>query len=791
MTSSPPRRSFLPEPVETVARSSRRLNRGSTETQLVDRISDQTSAPSDTAETLPFKQMKTTSIARRFLPQPIETSSRRSTPSTEEGGGSSGEEFSQGKNNSPGSPRKGLPESKNKLHRSTPQPVGTAISSSRKFAPEPIEISARSSRRSKGGEQDEEKQHPTRRRFAVEPIETTSKSSHKQQAESNEEPEVERARRKFAAEPIETTANSTRKKAEHQADPKPHLTRKKFAPEPVETTVRRRRKLSVEEDTDPPRSDEKTASQSPTGTQSPRKFNPELLGTARGSFRRGDASPRVANSQTPEHPTAVPRYLRPPIAPSNSPSHSGEEVPQIHESRFSAASLAKRQTRQHSFLVPELPCIESDSSEASSAVPSLSTSPSASSDESLNRQPEAQIRESHDGNFHGYILSLAAQAAEKQMRDQAMAAYPNEQVHEPVQHFAVEDSDEESFSGKLEGDNGIDARIFRRESGADLDWHMKEMRKHHAQLEDAKKALKEDTAGQSRFSAAALSARQKTHAKQAVGGHQKGVGLAEMRNAASPPMLGEDLVFPMSVSPKMTRCDVDQIPVPRTHENEQSEDNAGEPKLWSANICIQNNPDSGLWMGFCQKKECDEQSPPTPMRSGLMTPAMGVDNYEGVQEPKDCRGLQKHGQNSLHLPLTPSSPQNDPFVQSIDQKLKKELSIEQKIEQEFHHGFITQIYNYLSLGYPSLAHQFDNELSKISRISIEELRKDDDLVDAKGYVGAPEGEGLDEDSAREGKCARWTALQLYIHEWARQQPGMADRTPNEWGVRARRGSWAF
>ena len=79
----------------------------------------------------------------------------------------------------------------------------------------------------------------------------------------------------------------------------------------------------------------------------------------------------------------------------------------------------------------------------------------------------------------------------------------------------------------------------------------------------------------------------------------------------------------------------------------------------------------------------------------------------------------------------------------------------------------------------------------ITRIPVEDLRRDDELADAKGYVGAPEGKGLDEDSVRDGKCIRWTALRLYIHEWARQQPDMADRKPDEWGVRARRGSWAF
>lgn len=781
MASPPPRRRFLPEAVEITGRSSRHFNRGNQQNQLVDSIPGQDSPISDLPATCPYGQMKPTQITLRFFPQPNETTSRSSGDLVEARDGSDPGEDQDVKDSS---------EIKKKPRRFAPQPVETTVKSSRKFAPELVETSTRSSGR-KGEQKDEKNTQSKPRRFAPEPVETTTKSNRRKLAKPDEEAEVSSTRR-FAPEPFETTTKTHRNtQAERREDSGSQLARRRFAPEPVETTTRRRRKQIIEEEPELPSSDERTRTLSSNGGNCPRKFLPELIETARGSFRRGDTSPTLSRLQTTNHPTAVPRYLRPPLAPSNSPAQSYEQVPQVHESRFSAASLTRRQTRQHSFLVPELPCIDSGSSEGSSAVPSLSTSPSASSEESINRQRKEGIRENGDGSFQGYMLSLAAQAADKQLRDQAMAAYPNEQVHEPVQHFAVEDSDEESFSGKLEGDHGVDPRTFRRESGADLDLHMKEMRRHHELLEDTRRALKEDTVGQSRFSAAAMSARHKTQARKEVGGHQRGVGLAEMRNAASPPMLGDDLVFPMSVSPKMTRCDVDQIPVPRTYEDEGDEDSTGEQKLWCANIGLQKDPEAGLWMGFCQKRDCDDQSPPTPMRSGLMTPALSGDQAEGSLETKNARGCDKQIQNSLLLPPTPSSPQNDPFTASIDDKLNQQLSIEQKIEKEFHHGFISQIYNYLSLGYPSLAHQFDHELSKISRIPVEELRKDDDLADAKGYVGAPEGEGLDEDSAKEGKCVRWTALRIYIHEWARQQPGMADRTPNEWGVRARRGSWAF
>lgn len=156
--------------------------------------------------------------------------------------------------------------------------------------------------------------------------------------------------------------------------------------------------------------------------------------------------------------------------------------------------------------------------------------------------------------------------------------------------------------------------------------------------------------------------------------------------------------------------------------------------------------------------------------------------------------------------MTPSPPQPDIYptttpspptsISSSSQPscLNTVLCLEKSIENEFHDGFVTQVYNYLSLGYPALARKYDHELSKITRIPIVELRQDDANVNAKGYVGAPEGTGCELRGVQEGQCERWTALKLYIREWARQQPNMSkkDGAANEdWGVRARKGSWAI
>jgi hypothetical protein len=70
-----------------------------------------------------------------------------------------------------------------------------------------------------------------------------------------------------------------------------------------------------------------------------------------------------------------------------------------------------------------------------------------------------------------------------------------------------------------------------------LDWKMENMRRRHEQLERAQQELQDN--------------------------NEEDSELAKMRKAGSPPMLGGDLVFPCSVSPKTTRCETDQLPRPR------------------------------------------------------------------------------------------------------------------------------------------------------------------------------------------------------------------------------------
>ena len=401
----------------------------------------------------------------------------------------------------------------------------------------------------------------------------------------------------------------------------------------------------------------------------------------------------------------------------------------------------------------------------------------------------SRVRESCDDGSSGYLLALAARAAERQLREQAMAAYPNENIHEPVEHFAVdrdsEHLDEEIGTRRLLEDvEDEERRKPRRESAAG--WDMNEMRRHQKMLKEQKQVhgsgennkLKgaavdatNDHATQKRLSDAAAAP------KNIIGGWQKGIGLNCMRNAANPPMLGHNLQFPKCMSPQQTRIDATQFPCSRAGRGVASRQHSG---LWAPdNAKSRRSSAGGLWNGVCAAPDEETLSPPKVVQSGLMTPGMERDN-----------SLANTSVGGTHqLPHSPASPARD-SISAIDEL----LAYEEDLELEFNDGFVTQIYNYLSIGYPALARKYDEELSKISKLPIEELRRDDTRKDTRGYVGAPEGNRCDEQAVQDGQCGRWWALRLYIREWARQQPRMVDGdglSDKNWGVRARRGSWAI
>ncbi|KAJ8105665.1 hypothetical protein ONZ43_g7335 [Nemania bipapillata] len=233
---------------------------------------------------------------------------------------------------------------------------------------------------------------------------------------------------------------------------------------------------------------------------------------------------------------------------------------------------------------------------------------------------------------------------------------------------------------------------------------------------------------------------------------------------------------------------------------------------------------TGLWRGYCSSKTNRLDTPALQPPDLLRTPgascssldpfdsAFGASmNGSGTQSPTWAAGSK---QASLHKKT----------LAGLEERLEREAGRKEREEAilaEFDDAFVTQVYNYLSLGYAATARAFDDELSKISGICVEELRKDDNVKVGKGFMRqmeiSPSRGNTDSSSSSSSasssgdeqmvpdqplengkrprhKPPRWRALKLYIREWARQHPsfnGDDDSGPPAWGVRARRGSWAI
>jgi len=654
----------------------------------------------------------------------------------------------------------------------------------RKFAPEPIETTSKTSKTKDVVKEEEEKPSRPRRKFAVEPVETSSTSSKEREKKPDGVANGAPLRRRFAVEPVETSTRRSKEKEEEKTA-KP---RRKFAVQPVETsTSSSRRKKDADQDALEQR---ETPSRSSSGG---RKFAPELVGTAKASFRKN----RIVGS-------AIPKWLRDEVAEEE----GSWSAPEPTESRFSAANLAKRtrgETRRHSYTVPDMPTIQSDSSDEESPSQTPGHVAQHTGRDRVTNVSKHGLNREHQKHLDDL----------KTLREQAVAAYGHQEDNVPFNHYGGESDNEDDDQfvsvGKLSIQDNADPSLFRRMSYNDIHLVMEDMRRHHSQLEQAKRDLQEDTAGISRFSAAALAARHHLNIahpsrRDSQKANQDGDDeLAKMREAASPPMQGNEIKFPFSISPKMTRCDPDQAPRPRRHNSEEEpEHDIGVQGMWSVHVSpATSDAPTGLWGGLCQADTSRPTSPATPLRSGLQTPSYFVSRTpaHGSKTPRRPHMWLQPG--PAFLPLTPPRSRNEKQLDSFTVALDQKLSLERQIDEEFSPRVITQIYNYLSLGYPSLARPFDEELSKISRISILELRRDDrtDTGTMKGHIGAPETEGEaeeDEDGRVKG-CRRWEALRLYVREWARQSPNFTEQRAlsnigtGMWGNNApvRKGSWGF
>lgn len=684
----------------------------------------------------------------------------------------------------------------------------------RRFLPQPVETSTRSNRVADKIDSEKTDCEPVddkpKRRFLPQPVETSTRSNradHKQEFPTPDE----KPKRRFLPQPVETSTRSHRGNGKHEEQGRPTRDEKpkpRFLPQLVETSVRNS-KVALGPAGEPTPAQSRTlAEDNDKEIPTPRRrFAPELIETSKRSKRAGDTRPATLPTDktdiTPgtDHIYAPKKKLRRPrpfpTPPANTPSCSTVDVPQIppqlprRQGSMRPHTNTRRSTRQDSFQPALEPIISVENSEDDdgdttegeddgSSTPSLVGS-FGSSDDSIMRLQLARTRESCDDRFSGYLLALAAKAAEKQIREQALAAFPNSDYHEIVEHFYNRDSEGDSDDGEVVGigmssdDETQHVERVRRRSSDGSGWAADEMQRHQEKLQQQRtNDIHEKVAAQANsstfndpFWTNGMTSKQ---AEVAVGGTKTGIGRVKevdrMRNAASPPMLGADLKFRLCPSPKATKFETDQ----RMDVMPNRRDDGG-----------------GLWGGYCVADTEAQFLTPLAHRPDMIT----TPTVERQDPFATAFGVERP-------PSRPGSSRSSKGVQmlaGIEERLKAQAEsskLEAAFEEEFDDSFVTQVYNYLSLGYPALARSYDEELSKISKISTEELRRDDAQLTAKGHVGIQNGPDK-MSTVLNGRCARWKALNVYIREWARQHPvieGDAEG-PGAWGVRARRGSWAI
>lgn len=506
-----------------------------------------------------------------------------------------------------------------------------------------------------------------------------------------------------------------------------------------------------------------------------------------------------------------------------------------------------------------------------SSTPSLSGSYDSSSqsqsdthwmnNHSNSQQHLARTREFCHERYPGYPLSLAAveaaaQLSEKTLKEQVESSFPNRDFcHEPVSHWGpgddessragtqsskdfsvthveneeeitlrlraleADESDEESDDG-FEGPPPLEHEMLGRKESAqakhvvdlgnglilgnsdlpqEAGMTLEQILAHETELvrlraeetfrlvaEEATKPSFADpfwTNGTSKKvlgAAAALQTANKAEDKR------KDHEMKVMLEAARPPLVGDDVVFRMCPSPKRTK-------------------NFDTNHKFAANIPKAANG-GGLWGGYCVPDDrSEEEKRPRFLETPLETPFNECADYSGGQGflPLTDRFVSNRCRPS-HSRMTSGG------VNILNEKLKAEVAKarrEDKIQEEFNDMFVTQVYNYLSLGWPLLAREYDEELSHISHISEDELRSNDDDNAAVGNVGlqrvswaeSDENGSVDQAGQKANEhisnIPRWRALKRYIHEWARQHPDLEGEGQNHrnWGDEAsrRKGSWAI
>ncbi|KAI5300725.1 hypothetical protein KEM55_005510, partial [Ascosphaera atra] len=385
----------------------------------------------------------------------------------------------------------------------------------RRFAPEPIETTTRSSRRSESSPWDSRSKSPVRasktasqgdaasrppRRFAPQFVEETHHSSQQDASAGNDS----RKPRRFVPEFVEESTHSSHQRqdaTDGEATPKP----RRFAPQLVdETTHSSHQDASNGNDNRKPRrftpqllsttsstAGRRHGEEMSQSEERPRKrFTPQLVGTERRhSTSHGDLSSEHRHFARPTRPALRSR------------STSPDEF-----SRFSYANLMKKKqesaVKKEEHFHPMLTAIESDSSEEEleeeedkEAHRLAALWAARSLRRRFGRPSEPYRRESCDGAVSGYLLRLAQKAAQKQMEETALETFPSSQVHHNVSHYVTNSEDSSSRSElSCDENNGLLAEIldgidididneifgvaarFRRDSLEDLDAELAELR---------------------------------------------------------------------------------------------------------------------------------------------------------------------------------------------------------------------------------------------------------------------------------------------------------------------------
>lgn len=615
--------------------------------------------------------------------------------------------------------------------------------------------------------------------------------------------------RRFPVEPVETTTRSSKKDdAGKVQEPtaRTDFTKRRIIPELVETSFKSSKLMTMDPELMP---DSTPQSSHPKEAPEPRRrFVPELIETSKRSKRAGDSRPATFHTdKTDITPGTDHIYVerqrvrsRPQTYPTPSNTrplntvnipHTKQTPPPLSCRQPSLCPCANtRQSIRRNSFQPKLDPIisEEDSNvdsddedeDETSATPSLSGSFSSSEDSMMKLQP-ACTRESCDDRFSGYLLALAAKPTEKELREQAEAAFPNSDFHEILEHFYDREVDVASNDESVVGTGILSSNIdglrhpLRRKS-TEAGWAAWEMQQHQEKLnrlredEIHRKVAVEATKPTFQDPVWTNGTTEKITTLARVNSSptdkQKETELDHMRSAASPPMLGSDLEFRMCPSPKATKFESDQ------------------------RIDVQPNrsEDGGLWGGYCVAEEDGEylsltRRGPTMIHTPYSEREGPFSNAFGNEVPGEARPASSESNEGLHL------------IAGVHERLEQEAAkskAKEALLKEFNDTFVTQVYNYLSLGYPSLARQYDEELAKIAQIPEDELAKDDKKADAKGHIGLLEAPSSSVNGP-DGYCARWKALRIYILEWASQCPSISNGATSHgaWGVRARRGSWAI